>query len=118
MYYTSKLTEYEYTDGQSKLVFDSMEIKRGVKLSEYPVLANKVEYAITGTTPRTITLKGRFLPDDFAYVYNYMAINVGRVISSITVNEKQFNSVVILNADAVLKNSSFLGEMSMVIQTV
>ena len=109
MYYTSKVTEYEYTDGQSKLVFDSMEIKRGVKLSEYPVLANKVEYAITGTTPRTITLKGRFLPDDFAYVYNYMAI---------TVNKKQFNSVVILNANEVLKNSSFLGEMSMVIQTV
>lgn len=118
MDYTSKVIGYEYIDRSSYLMFDSMEVKRGAKLSEYPVLANKLDYAVSGTSPKIITLKGRFLPQDFTYIYNYISQNVGKVLDTIHINTMQFNSVVILSADVIQKNTCFLGEMVMVIQTV
>ena len=108
--------KYHFVHGSFKFLFDSMSVDGGTQVSKYPVMTNGLSYAINGKVPYLLTLKGRFMRDDFDAIMEYINDNSGSVISGFNVDSIKFTSMVLTKGSAVLGKESFMGEITLVFE--
>lgn len=112
------IPKYEYHSGNRHLIFDSIEYEVGTKISDYEVLTNGLHSAINGRIPRKITLKGKFLRDDFDDISNYFYSKTGSIIYDCTIHDRLYSALVLIDAKAVLGEAEHTGDMTMVLREV
>lgn len=110
--------KYTYKHGDVSFIFDSFTYESGTKVSDYEILTNGLSSAINGALPTKITLKGKFLADDYAELENYIFSNVGEVISQISINDRVYSRMTLLSATVSLPESSHIGDMTFILQRV
>ena len=118
MYRTSVMPKYVYTHDAFTCAFDSFEYECGTKISEYEILTNNLSYAVNGDILPKITLKGRFLSDDYLELEDYISENTGNIIQTISINGKEYYKMVLLKATAFLPAAGNIGEMTFILQKV
>lgn len=112
----SKMPKYVFAYNGTTFNFDSIEYESGTKVSDYEILTNGLSSAVNGVVPLKITLKGRFLADEYEDLEGFFLNHVGEVLSLITINDKQYSRVVLLKVDAYLPPESNIGEMTFILQ--
>lgn len=115
---TGEIPQYEYIQGGKRLFFDSIEYECATQVSQYTVMANGLHSAVNGTVPEKITLRGRFLKDDFNDIAAYFYNNSGKILTNCVINGALYNQMVLIKGSAKLGSSEYIGEMVMVLQEV
>ncbi|MDE6149219.1 MAG: hypothetical protein K2F81_03870 [Ruminococcus sp.] len=118
MVYSFNNQRYVYTHGDTVLNFEHVEFKRGTKLSEYPIIGSRIDVAIEGSTPRQLTLSGRFLIKDFDAVNTYIKSNTGQVISSFKLNDTAYSGMILVDGRTELDASKVFGEMVLILRSL
>lgn len=113
-----EIPQYEFTYGGKRLFFSSVEYESATQVSQYTVMTNGLDTAINGRVPVKITLKGKFLKDDFNSVTSFFYNNSGKVLSNCVINYRLYNKMVLLKGSAKLGGAEYTGDIVMVLQEV
>lgn len=118
MVYSFNNQRYIYTHNSTVLSFEQVEFKRVTKISEYPVIGSRIDVAIEGSSPRQLTLKGRFLVKDFDAINSYIKSNTGQVISSFKLNDTAYSGMILTEGRTKLDACEVFGEMIFIFKSV
>lgn len=113
-----EIPQYEFSCGGKRLFFSSIEYESATQVSQYTVMTNGLDTAINGRVPEKITLKGKFLKDDFNDLIAYFYNNSGKVMTNCAINYRLYNKMVLLKGSAKLGGAEYTGDMVMVLQEV
>lgn len=102
---------YVYIHDGCKLHFDKIDVKCATKVSEFPVIGNRIDVAIEAAKPKMFTLTGRFFISDFAYLSAYISNNAGYHMRSLSINGKTYHNMILLDAQTSVDSSKLFGNM-------
>lgn len=111
MDYSVNQQAYVYLHNGVKLHFDKMQAEYSAKVSEFPVMGRHIDLAVEGARPKTITLTGRFFPDDFHYISSYISNNIGYVLQGLKINNTTYSNMILLDGQATVDTSNLYGNM-------
>lgn len=118
MVYEFNNQKYTYIHGSTVLNFEHIEFKRGTKVSEYPVIGERIDMAIEGSTPKQLTLKGRFLVKDFSRINSYIKSNTGQIIPSFSLNGTSYSNMILIDGRTELDSSKVFGDMVFIFKSM